>query len=215
MSEENVEIVRRIYEEGLIYRDPEGLVAELGTPDSNTSIRPTRSNPELAAALPRWRRLCGEPTSRLPRLDTSFTGWSTRAMRWSPSSPLRPWPRQRERGRPGRGAHLDPAGRQDRALRVGSRSGSGPESRRAFGVAALDEKRLSALHGKRHYGVAPLLFGQWSSRSAEPVGHASEAEPCRASTLSRSGQRTRRSRGEAPMRWTSPCLRRRARSGTL
>jgi ketosteroid isomerase-like protein len=33
MSKENVEIVRRIYTDGLIYRDPERLVAELGTPE--------------------------------------------------------------------------------------------------------------------------------------------------------------------------------------
>jgi hypothetical protein len=33
MLQENVEIVRRVYEEEVIYRDPEGLVAELGTPD--------------------------------------------------------------------------------------------------------------------------------------------------------------------------------------
>jgi hypothetical protein len=86
MSEENVEIVRRIYEEGLIYRDPEGLVAELGTPDIEYvnppyAVEPgTRRGPaEVAKALRRAHELFAS-------LDTSFTTCSTAAMRWSPFS---------------------------------------------------------------------------------------------------------------------------------
>jgi ketosteroid isomerase-like protein len=68
MSEENVEIVRRIYEEGLIYRDPEGLVAELGTPDIEYvnppyAVEPgTRRGPaEVARALRRGHELFASP----------------------------------------------------------------------------------------------------------------------------------------------------------
>jgi glutathione S-transferase len=68
MSEENVEIVRRIYEEGLIYRDPEGLVAELGTPDIEYvnppyAVEPgTRRGPaEVAKALRRAHELFASP----------------------------------------------------------------------------------------------------------------------------------------------------------
>jgi ketosteroid isomerase-like protein len=68
MSEENLEIVRRIYEEGLIYRDPEGLVAELGAPDIEYvnppyAVEPgTRRGPaEVAKALRRAHELFASP----------------------------------------------------------------------------------------------------------------------------------------------------------
>ncbi|HEY6636611.1 MAG TPA: nuclear transport factor 2 family protein [Solirubrobacterales bacterium] len=68
MSQENVEIVRRIYEEGLIHRDPEGLVAELGTPDIEYvnppyAVEPgTRRGPaEVAKALRRAHELFASP----------------------------------------------------------------------------------------------------------------------------------------------------------
>jgi ketosteroid isomerase-like protein len=68
MSRENMDLVRRIYEEGLIYRDPEGLIAELGTRTSNTSTPPnavepgTRRGPdEVAKALRRAHELFASP----------------------------------------------------------------------------------------------------------------------------------------------------------
>jgi ketosteroid isomerase-like protein len=68
MSEENVEIVRRIYTEGLIYQDPEGLVTELGTPDIEYVNPPYAVEPgvrrgpaEVARALRRAHELFASP----------------------------------------------------------------------------------------------------------------------------------------------------------
>jgi ketosteroid isomerase-like protein len=68
MSEENVEIVRRIYEDGLIYRDPERLVAELATPDVEYVNPPYAIEPgirhgpgEVTAALRQAHELFAAP----------------------------------------------------------------------------------------------------------------------------------------------------------
>jgi ketosteroid isomerase-like protein len=68
MSQENVEIVRRIYEEGLIYQDPERLVAELATPDIEYVNPPYAIEPgirrgpaEVARALRRAHELFASP----------------------------------------------------------------------------------------------------------------------------------------------------------
>jgi hypothetical protein len=45
MSEANVQIVRRIYNEGLIDRDPKRLLDHFATRTSNTSILPRPSTP--------------------------------------------------------------------------------------------------------------------------------------------------------------------------
>jgi ketosteroid isomerase-like protein len=68
MSQENLELVRRIYEEGLIYRDPERLVEKLGTPDIEY-VNPTyavepgirRGPAEVARALRRAHELFASP----------------------------------------------------------------------------------------------------------------------------------------------------------
>jgi len=70
MSEENVELVRRIYEEGLIYRDPTQLVDELGTPDIEY-VNPSHAvEPGVRVALLRWRGPCDRLTSCSRRPDT-------------------------------------------------------------------------------------------------------------------------------------------------
>ena len=68
MSEENVEVVRRIYTEGLIYQDPERLAGELGTPDieyvnPSYAVEPgIRHGPaEVARALRRAHELFASP----------------------------------------------------------------------------------------------------------------------------------------------------------
>ena len=68
MSEENVEIVRRIYTEGRIYQDPERLVGELGTPDIEYVNPPYAVEPgirrgpaEVARALRRAHELFASP----------------------------------------------------------------------------------------------------------------------------------------------------------
>jgi ketosteroid isomerase-like protein len=68
MSEANVEIVRRIYEEGLIHQDPERLVAELATPDIEYVNPPYAVEPgirrgpaEVARALRRAHELFASP----------------------------------------------------------------------------------------------------------------------------------------------------------
>src|SRR3954449_2590733 len=68
MSEENVGLVRRIYTAGLIYRDPEGLVDELGTPDIEYVNPPYAVEPgirrgpaEVARALRRAHELFAAP----------------------------------------------------------------------------------------------------------------------------------------------------------
>ena len=68
MSLENVEIVRRIYEQGLIYREPERLVEELGTPDIEYVNPPYAIEPgirhgpaEVAQALRRAHELFASP----------------------------------------------------------------------------------------------------------------------------------------------------------
>jgi ketosteroid isomerase-like protein len=68
MSEENVELVRRIYEEGLIYRDPTQLVDELGTPDIEYVNPPHAVEPgvrrgpaEVARALRQAHELFASP----------------------------------------------------------------------------------------------------------------------------------------------------------
>ena len=68
MSEENVELVRRIYEEGLIHQDPERLVDELGTPDIEYVNPPYAVEPgvrhgpaEVARALRRAHELFTSP----------------------------------------------------------------------------------------------------------------------------------------------------------
>jgi ketosteroid isomerase-like protein len=68
MSEENVEIVRRIYTERLIDQDPERLVAELATPDIEYVNPPYAVEPgvrrgpaEVARALRRAHELFASP----------------------------------------------------------------------------------------------------------------------------------------------------------
>jgi ketosteroid isomerase-like protein len=68
MSEQNVEIVRRIYTQGLIYRDPERLVTELGAPEIEYvnppyAVEPgTRRGPaEVARALRRAHEFFTSP----------------------------------------------------------------------------------------------------------------------------------------------------------
>ena len=63
-----MELVRRIYTEGLIYRDPEGLVDELGTPDIEYVNPPYAVEPgirrgptEVARALRRAHELFAAP----------------------------------------------------------------------------------------------------------------------------------------------------------
>jgi ketosteroid isomerase-like protein len=75
MSRENVDIVRRIYTEGLIFHDPERLVSELGTPDIEYVNPPYAVEPgirrgpaEVAQALRRAHELFGAPRYVVDRL---------------------------------------------------------------------------------------------------------------------------------------------------
>src|SRR4051795_10773169 len=68
MSQENVEIVRRIYDEGLIDRDPEKWLLELATPDIEYVNPPYAVEPgvrrgplEVARALRRAHELFAAP----------------------------------------------------------------------------------------------------------------------------------------------------------
>jgi ketosteroid isomerase-like protein len=68
MSQENVEIVRRIYTDGLIYQDPERLIAEFATPEIEYVNPPYAIEPgirrgpaEVAAALRRAHELFASP----------------------------------------------------------------------------------------------------------------------------------------------------------
>ena len=73
MSQENEEIVRRTYEEGMIYRDPEGLVAWKGALfDLALAPRakqlPARWMPALLLSWRgAWARACSPPASSVPR----------------------------------------------------------------------------------------------------------------------------------------------------
>ena len=75
MSQENVELVRRIYEEGRIYQDPEWLVDELGTPDieyvnPSYAVEPgvRRGRAEVARALRRAHELFASPRYAIRQL---------------------------------------------------------------------------------------------------------------------------------------------------
>ena len=81
MSEENLEIVRRIYREGLIDRDPKRLVDYFATPDieyvePSDDVDPgsRRGRGEVLLALRRARQ-------SFARTGTNFTNCSTRRYR--------------------------------------------------------------------------------------------------------------------------------------
>src|SRR5215204_1109428 len=80
MSQENVQLVRHFYEDGLIDRDPEWLL-ELATPTSNTSILPMPSSRAFAMVSPPWRERCERSprSGRSPGMSyTSFSLWGHR-----------------------------------------------------------------------------------------------------------------------------------------
>ena len=60
------EIVRRIYAERLIDRDPKRLLDEFASRTSNTSTPPRPSTRVLAVGGPKWAVPCDAPVSRSP-----------------------------------------------------------------------------------------------------------------------------------------------------
>ena len=97
MSQENVEVVRRIYADGLIYQDPERLVAELATPEIEYVNPPYAIEPgirrgpaEVERALRRAHELFASPRYVIDQLfDCGDTVVAVLTF-------LRPSPRERD-----------------------------------------------------------------------------------------------------------------------
>ena len=79
------EIVRRIYAERLIDRDPKRLLDEFASPDIEY-VDPAEAVDPGTLGGAEWAVPCDAPVSRSPRTSTS-TNSSTAGMPWSPPSP--------------------------------------------------------------------------------------------------------------------------------
>src|SRR5512132_2719161 len=85
MSQENVEVVRRIYEEGLLDRDPEWLV-ELATPDIEYVNPPYAVEPGVRRGLVAVAKPCGALPNPGRNPTTSFGICTTAGTSsWPPS----------------------------------------------------------------------------------------------------------------------------------
>ena len=156
MSEENVELVRRIYDEGLIDQDPQLWLLELAAPDIEYVNPQMQSSPVFAVARPRLCKRCDVSPKSGASPGMSCTSCSTAGTPWSPPSPGTPataearWNSRRRRRIPGRFARA--------GLRGSSGEGSapGPRSRRARGVGDVAGATSSSCAGSMRDGDAGI-----------------------------------------------------------
>ena len=141
MSQENVELVQRLYEAGLFDQDPAEWLPELATPDIEYVNPPDAVEPGVRRGPETWWQRCKVSPKSGGTRGTSCTSCSTSETLWSPPSAGTRSAGEARRSSSKRRRTPGPSGRGHRTVRVGAELEQRASGRRSGSLARLRPSR--------------------------------------------------------------------------